>query len=83
MVWKSLNMDIHHHAGILRAYHQQLTHLHHARLATSTRAHQKNLNVSRCIPLFLFHLSLKAALPCRVTKKTPCDLSRSVFAFDS
>ena len=29
----------------------------------------KNLNVSRCIPLFLFHLSLKAALPCRVTKK--------------
>ena len=43
----------------------------------------KNLNVSRCIPLFLFHLSLKAALPCRVTKKTPCDLSRSVFAFDA
>ena len=29
----------------------------------------KKLNVSRCIPLFLFHLSLKAALPCRVTKK--------------
>ena len=29
----------------------------------------KNLNVSRCIPLFLFHLSLKAALPCRVIKK--------------
>jgi len=29
----------------------------------------KNLNVSRCIPIFLFHLSLKAALPCRVTKK--------------
>ena len=29
----------------------------------------KNLNVSRCIPLFLFHLSLKAALPCWVTKK--------------
>ena len=29
----------------------------------------KNLNVSRCIPLFLFHLSLKAALPCGVTKK--------------
>ena len=29
----------------------------------------KSLNVSRCIPFFLFHLSLKAALPCRVTKK--------------
>lgn len=28
------------------------------------------------IPLFLFHLSLKAALPCRVTKK---DASRSIF----
>ena len=27
-------------------------------------------------PLFLFHLSLKAALPCRVTKK---DASRSIF----
>ena len=29
----------------------------------------KNLNVSRCIPLFLFHLSLKAALPCGVPNK--------------
>ena len=28
------------------------------------------------IPLFLFHLSLKAALPCRVTKK---DAFRSIF----
>ena len=36
----------------------------------------KNLNVSRCIPLFLFHLSLKAALPCRVTKKRRLAISR-------
>lgn len=36
------------------------------------------------IPLFLFHLSLKAALPCRVTKKRRFAISREAsLPFDS
>ena len=36
------------------------------------------------IPLFLFHLSLKAALPCRVTKKRRFAISREAsFPFDA
>ena len=36
------------------------------------------------IPLFLFHLSLKAALPCKVTKKRRFAISREAsLAFDA
>ena len=46
-----------------------VTHLDIRYCLDHNRIVPKNLNVSRRIPLFLFHLSLKAALPCRVTKK--------------
>ena len=52
-----------------------------ARLATSTRAHQKTSTYHVAFPFSCFISPSRP--PCRVTKKTPCDLSRSVFAFDA